>query len=95
MAGKCLSHNHHKRIPLPIIVWGSDGLHVFMSSKVEHGATYTNGNASFRIATEGDNKGKLVEIVDERGIALPVGFLHNQECVRNPHSLHHCCMAAS
>ena len=56
--------NHHKRIPLPIIVWGSDGLHVFMSSKVEHGATYTDGKASFRIATEGDNKGKLVEIVD-------------------------------
>ncbi len=56
--------NHHKRIPLPIIVWGKDGLHVFSSSRVTHGQTYTDGNATFRIATEGDYKGKLVEIVD-------------------------------
>lgn len=56
--------NHHKRIPLPIIVWGSDGLHCFMSSRVAHGETYKDGNASFRIATEGDYKGKLVEIVN-------------------------------
>lgn len=56
--------NHHKRIPLPIIVWGKDGLHVFSSSRVTHGQTYTDGNATFRIATGGDYKGKLVEIVD-------------------------------
>lgn len=56
--------NHHKRIPLPIIVWGKDGLHVFSSSRVTHGQTCTDGNATFRIATEGDYKGKLVEIVD-------------------------------
>ena len=56
--------NHHKRIPLPVIVWGKDGLHVFSSSRVTHGETYTDGNATFRIATEGDYKGKLVEIVD-------------------------------
>lgn len=56
--------NHHKRIPLPIIVWGSDGLHCFLSSRVAHGETYVDGDASFKIATEGDYKGKLVEIVD-------------------------------
>ena len=28
--------NHHKRIPLPVIVWGKDGLHVFSSSRVTH-----------------------------------------------------------
>lgn len=56
--------NHHKRIPLPIIVWGKDGLHVFSSSRVTHGETYRDGNATFKIATDGDYKGKLVEIVD-------------------------------
>lgn len=56
--------NHHKRIPLPIIVWGKDGLHVFSSSRVTHGEVYQDGNATFKIATEGDHKGKLVEIVD-------------------------------
>lgn len=56
--------NHHKRIPLPIIVFGSDGMHCFLSSRVEHGAVYRDGDAVFKIASEGDYKGKLVEIVD-------------------------------
>lgn len=56
--------NHHKRIPLPIIVWAKDGLHIFSSSRVTGGETYVDGNATFRIATEGEYKGKLVEIVD-------------------------------
>ena len=56
--------NHHKRIPLPVIVWGKDGLHVFSSSHVTHGEAYRDGNAVFKIATEGDYKGKIVEIVD-------------------------------
>lgn len=56
--------SHHNRIPLPIIVWGSDGLHVFSSSRVDHGATYVDGNATFKIAKEGKYKGKLVEIVN-------------------------------
>lgn len=55
--------NHHKRIPLPIIVFGSDGLHCFLSSRVEHGAVYRDGDATFKIATSGEHKGKLVEIV--------------------------------
>jgi F-type H+-transporting ATPase subunit a len=54
--------NHHKRIPLPIIVWASDGLHVFSSARLEHGAEYTDGNITFKIADEGDYKGKVVEL---------------------------------
>lgn len=56
--------NHHKRIPLPVIVWGKDGLHIFSSSRVTHGEEYVDGDATLKIATEGDYKGKLVEIVD-------------------------------
>ncbi len=57
--------NHHVRIPLPIIVWGHDGLHCFMSSKVDHGKSYTQGNATFLISPkDGEHPGKLVEIVD-------------------------------
>lgn len=56
--------NHHKRIPLPVIVWGKDGLHIFSSSRVTHGEEYVDGDTTFKIATEGDYKGKLVEIVD-------------------------------
>lgn len=56
--------NHHKRIPLPVIVWGEDGLHVFSSSRVTHGDEWVDGNATFKIATGGDHKGKVVEIVD-------------------------------
>ncbi len=60
--------NHHKRIPLPVIVYGTDGFHLFSSSRLEHGAVYTDGNAVFKLATEGDYKGKVVEIVDGKEI---------------------------
>ena len=54
---------HDKSIPLPIIVWGHDGLHCFMSSKVEHGRTYVDGNATFKVAgADSEHKGKIVEI---------------------------------
>ena len=42
--------NHHKRIPLPVIVIASDGLHVFSSSRVTDGQTYQDGNVAFKIA---------------------------------------------
>lgn len=61
--------NHHVRIPLPVIVWGTDGLHVFSSSRLQHGGEYTDGNATFRIAGHGSPyKGKIVEIVDGKEI---------------------------
>lgn len=57
--------NHHKSIPLPIIVFGKDGLHCFMSSHLDHGQTYRDGNAEFRIAgKDSPYHGKVVEIVD-------------------------------
>lgn len=56
---------HDKSIPLPIILWGHDGLHCFMSSKVEHGRTYVDGDATFRVAgADSEHKGKIVEIID-------------------------------
>lgn len=59
--------NHHKRIPLPIIVFGSDGLHCFSSAHVADGKEYKDGNAVFKIAgKDSDHKGKIVEIVNGR-----------------------------
>ncbi|MCX7986403.1 MAG: F0F1 ATP synthase subunit A [Bacteroidales bacterium] len=51
--------DHHISIPLPVILYSKEsGWHFFMSSKFHHGQTsYKN----FRIATEGPNKGKIVE----------------------------------
>lgn len=61
--------NHHKRIPLPVIVWGSDGLHVFSSARVTDGQIYRDGNAEFCIAPKtSPYKGKVVEIVDGREV---------------------------
>ena len=58
--------NHHKRIPLPVIVFGKDGLHIFSSSRVAHGQTYKDGNAKFKIAgKDSPYKGKIVEILPD------------------------------
>lgn len=57
--------NHHLRMPLPVIVWGTDGLHIFSSSKIDHGQVYKDGDAEFKIAGhDSPYKGKIVEIVD-------------------------------
>ncbi len=61
--------NHHKRIPLPVIVFGSDGLHVFSSSRITDGKDYVDGNTTFRLAgKDSDFKGKVIEIVDGREV---------------------------
>lgn len=59
---------HHRRIPLPVIVFGSDGLHIFSSSKVAHGHSYNDGNTTFLIPADGENNGKVVEMVDGKEI---------------------------
>lgn len=59
---------HDKSIPLPVIVFGSDGLHIFSSERVAHGKEYVDGDKTFRIAAEGDFKGKIVEIVDGKEV---------------------------
>lgn len=57
--------NHHVSIPLPIIVFGHDGLHCFLSSRVDHGKEYRDGDAVFKIAgKDSEYHGKIVEIVD-------------------------------
>lgn len=56
--------NHHKRMPLPVIVWGKTGFHCFSSSRVAHDAVYNDNGTDFKIATEGPYKGKIVEIID-------------------------------
>lgn len=61
--------NHHKRMALPVIVYGSDGFHAFSSSRIDHGQTYKDGNATFKIAgKDSDYKGKVVEIVDGKEV---------------------------
>ena len=55
--------DHHHRIPLPCIVWGSDGLHVFSSARITGGETYRDGDVEFRLGgKDGDYRGKIVEI---------------------------------
>jgi F-type H+-transporting ATPase subunit a len=61
--------NHHKRIPLPEIVYGTDGLHIFSSARVSDVKTYTDGDSQFKIAGEdSEYKGKVVEIVNGQEI---------------------------
>ncbi len=68
--------NHHKRFPLPVIVIGTDGLHVFSSARVTHGQVYKDGDATFMIAgKDSDHHGKIVEIVngkEERPIDISI-----------------------
>ncbi|MCM1449696.1 MAG: F0F1 ATP synthase subunit A [Clostridiales bacterium] len=63
--------NHHKRIALPVIVWASDGLHLFSSSRLEHGAVYKDGDIEFMIAKDGDYKGKVVEMKPDGSVSKP------------------------
>ncbi len=56
----------HLSIPLPVIVYSeTSGLNVFMSSKFHHGhESYRN----FKIAHEGENEGKVVEIIQGKEV---------------------------
>jgi len=52
----------HISIPLPVILYSkTSGLHIFMSSKFEHGHASYKG---FRLETSGDKKGKIFEEAD-------------------------------
>lgn len=52
--------DHSSRIPLPIIVKGANGWHVFSSARVTNGGTCEG----FYMAKEGDYKGRVVEMVN-------------------------------
>lgn len=57
--------NHHVRMPLPVIVKGTDGWHVFSSAKLAEGKIYKDGNALYKLAGKDSKyKGKVVEIVN-------------------------------
>ena len=55
-------------IPLPVILHDENGWHCFLSSRLENGATYEG----FRIASEGDHKGKIITTNKNGEEVLPV-----------------------
>lgn len=56
-------------IPLPVIVFSKNlGLNIFFFSKFHHGLSEYNG---FKYETEGENKGKVVEILEDGSTTLP------------------------
>ena len=62
--------NHSVRIPLPIIVWGQDGLHCFMSNRITGGETYDG----FKISTSEEHHGKVVQVMDDGSEVRPWDF---------------------
>ena len=62
--------NHSVRIPLPIIVWGQDGLHCFMSNRITGGETYEG----FKISTSEEHHGKVVQVMDDGSEVRPWDF---------------------
>ncbi|MDE5800213.1 MAG: F0F1 ATP synthase subunit A, partial [Paramuribaculum sp.] len=64
--------NHHIRIPLPIIVFGDCGFHCFLSSRVEHGQKYTDGDVTFMVAPKGEQyAGKVVQVLPDGKVYKP------------------------
>ena len=60
----------HLTIPLPVIVYSKTrGLNIFLFSKFHHGHSEYNG---FKYETEGDNEGKVVEILDDGSTIKPL-----------------------
>lgn len=55
-------------IPLPCILIGEQGVDVFMSTKLEHGATYQG----YHIAEEGEYEGKIVNAAGERPFDISI-----------------------
>ena len=55
-------------IPLPCILIGEEGVDVFMSDKLEHGATYKG----YHIAAEGNHEGKIVNAAGERPFDISI-----------------------
>jgi F-type H+-transporting ATPase subunit a len=59
----------HFSIPLPVIICSdTKGLNIFMFSKFHHGHSDYNG---FRFLTHGENKGHIVEVLEDGSIAMP------------------------
>jgi F-type H+-transporting ATPase subunit a len=65
--------NHHHRIPLPMIVRAADGSwHCFSSSHITHNEPYVeSADYTWLVPTEGDNKGKLVQVMADGSEVKP------------------------
>ena len=61
----------HRRIPLPIILIASDGLHCFSSARVAQGHEYKDCDVNFVVPQEGEYKGKCVEILPDGKVDKP------------------------
>lgn len=62
-------HDFHLSIPLPVIIYSeTKGLNVFMFNKFHHAHSDYKG---FRYETHGENKGKVVEIMEDGSTVLP------------------------
>lgn len=64
----------HVSVPLPVILIHDGKLFAFMSGKFHHG---TEAYKGFKIETEGENKGKIVRVIDgsmetDAGAKLPI-----------------------
>lgn len=58
--------DHHHRIPLPVMVWAKDGtFHCFSSSHINNHKVYVDGNYTWQVPAEGDNKGKVTQILPD------------------------------
>lgn len=56
--------DHHHRIPLPVIVRDQSGdWHCFSSAHIDHHELYADGDVTWQVPAEGDNKGKVVQIL--------------------------------
>ncbi len=56
--------DHHHRIPLPVMLWAEDGtFHCFSSSHISHHEPYVDGDYTWLLPTEGENKGKVVQLM--------------------------------
>lgn len=58
--------DHHHRIPLPVMLLAADGsFHCFSSSHITHHEPYVDGEYTWILPTEGDNKGKVVQLLSD------------------------------
>ncbi|MBR4828565.1 MAG: F0F1 ATP synthase subunit A [Muribaculaceae bacterium] len=62
--------NHSLSIPLPVIVWGQDGLHCFMSNRISGGETYKD----YKISTSEEHHGKVVQVLPDGSEYRPWDF---------------------
>lgn len=62
--------SHTARIPLPVIVLGQDGLHVFSSSRITDGQTYEG----YKISTSEEHHGKVVQVLADGSEYRPWDF---------------------